>query len=248
MPRPDKNGMIDGYMAVQTVRRSSGRQQERQAEPHTENQDAASNQSGSHDAGEQPRGATFGHTALPTRHDIACYGCGYNFVVTGRLDRVICPKCRTQLATGDKTVCGPFSGTIKTVGTVTIHNGAHVTDSEITASVIRIAGICERTRLQPGKRVELDTGATVDSADLSMVDVLVDPKAQVHLQSELQCRSLHIEGSLNAKVRSHGTVTLCAQASFRGTIEASGLVVEDGARLSAQLAIIPNVNDQKTQE
>lgn len=246
MARSDKNGMIDGYMAVQSVRRKTGHQADEPSAagtaPHGAQQapkDVAAGGREDRSAATVARPAPFGQTALPTRHDISCYGCGYHFVVTGRLDRVICPKCKTELTTGDKTICGPFSGTIETVGTVTIHAGAKVTDSRITASVIRIAGQCEGTQLCPGQRVELETGAALDTARLGEVDVLVARKAEVQLQDDLHCRSLRIEGTLTAQVRTQGLVVLQAGARFRGKLEAAGLVVADGAGLQGELAIRP---------
>ena len=243
MARADKNGMIDGYMAVQSVRRSSGRQQERE---HT---DAPENHPASQSPSNTPHG--FGHTALPTKHEIHCYGCGYQFNVTGSLDRLICPKCKEQLHTGDKTICGPYSGTIQTVGTVTIHSGASVTDSKITASVIRIAGECRKTVLQPGLRVELATGAEVDSAKLDAVDVVINETENVHLETELYCKSLHLMGTLRANVRARETVEIYSEAVFHGKLQSPGLVIEEGAALRGELHIKPNIpqsnseNDQQ---
>ncbi len=244
MARADKNGMIDGYMAVQSVRRSSGRQQERD---HTDPSEAAHQSSPEQQPSQANKPQGFGHTALPTRHQIHCYACGYQFHVTGSLDRLLCPKCREQLHTGDKTICGPFSGTIQTVGSVTIHSGASVTDSTITATVIRIAGECRKTRLQPGLRVELETGARIDSAKLDAVDVVISSNQNVTIDTELYCKSLQLMGTLRADVRAREQVEIQSDAVFHGTLASPRLVVEDGAALRATLHIKPHTpqrNDQ----
>jgi len=154
MPRPDHNGMIDGYSSVQALRRLDGKASPRAKPPEESALDEG--------AAAPPKPAGFGHTALPTRHELICYSCGYAFVVTGRLDKVICPKCRTQLETGDKHIDGAWSGNLKTVGRVYINSGATVTSSSIVAMDIRVAGICRNTRLEPTRHLELDSGAQVE--------------------------------------------------------------------------------------
>jgi len=245
MARADKNGMIDGYMAVQSVRRNSDRQQDRSRPAPGPAEDASPAEtpvSGTPGATGKPH--PFGQTALPTRHDIHCYACGYQFTVSGRLDRVLCPKCKEQLHTGDKTICGPFTGTIQTVGTVTIHSGASVSESEITASIIRIAGTCHKTRLHPGVRIELQTGADIDRARLETVDVVIEAGQVVNIEAELHCRTLHLMGRLRAHVTAREQVLLAAGASFQGRLQAPGLVIEDGAALRADLHIQPHPENQ----
>ena len=239
MARNDKNGMIDGYMAVQSVRRSSDRQHERPRPAEISSEGTAATPPAHATEMAPGKSHAFGHTALPTRHDIHCYACGYQFVHTGKLDRVLCPKCKEQLHTGDKTICGPFTGTIQTVGTVTIHSGAKVTDSEITASVIRIAGECHKTRLHPGIRVELQTGAAVDNAKLDTVDVLIEADQQVGLDAELHCKSLQVMGHLRASVTARECVVIAQGAAFQGRIQSPGLVIEDGAAVRADMHIQP---------
>ena len=245
MARTDKNGMIDGFMAVQSVRRSSGRQHERDRTGTPAHDEAPATTPSTAAPASKPHG--FGHTALPTKHQIHCYACGYQFVATGSLERILCPKCKEQLHTGDKTICGPYSGTIQTVGTVTIHSGAVVTDSVITASVIRIAGECRQTRLQPGIRVELDTGAVVDQAKLEAVDVVIPAKHTVTLETELHCKSLQLMGSLRADVRARERVEMHSSAVFYGKILSPGLIIEDGAALRAELHIGPQPAPENTQ-
>lgn len=240
MARADHNGMIDGYMAVQSVRRNSDRQQDR-PRPSTVAPDQELPDTTSTSVPE--KSLPFGHTAMPTRHNIHCYACGYQFVHSGRLDRVLCPKCREQLHTGDKTICGSYSGTVQTVGTVIIHSGASVTDSCITASVIRIAGECLKTKLNPGIRVELETGAAVDNAKLERVDVLIASGQQISLETELQCKSLTLNGHLRAQVHAREHVALGEASRFQGRIQSPSITIVDGAALRAELEIKPHQND-----
>jgi len=129
-------GMIDGYTSVQAIRHKQEHAKSENipnqaagsvAEPH-----AASAESG----GDLPKKAAIGRTALPTRHAITCYSCGYSFVVTGRLDKIFCPKCREQLETGDYDIEGEWSQDVLTVGKVYVHSGSVVKGARLTANDI----------------------------------------------------------------------------------------------------------------
>jgi len=223
--------MIDGYSSVQALRRLDGKASPRAKPPEESALDEG--------AAAPPKPAGFGHTALPTRHELICYSCGYAFVVTGRLDKVICPKCRTQLETGDKHIDGAWSGNLKTVGRVYINSGATVTSSSIVAMDIRVAGICRNTRLEPTRHLELDSGAQVEIDKLGKQRLVIIEDAKLTFDEPLRCRSLDIHGELQADARPSERAILHPTGMFRGTLHAPRLIVHEGAGLKAHLHIAP---------
>ncbi len=243
MPRSDHSGMIDGFMSVQAVRRSSD------AKPPTHTRPEGD---GPPSDGEPPPVSAripprtpggIGHTALPTRHHLICYDCKYTFILTGRLDKVICPKCKTQLEIGDHYIDSAWSGTVKTVGNVYINSGAVVSSAHIIAARIRIAGICRNARLEPTQNIELDTGAQVEIDKLGSRDIVILEDARIELDEPLRCRSLDIHGELQAEARPSGLVTLHASGVFRGTLYAPRMIVHEGAGLKAFIHIASRAGD-----
>jgi len=235
MPRPDHNGMIDGYTSVQAIRRLDGKRPRVVQSP--QEGSAPGDGSGGPPLDAAPKATTFGHTSLPSRHDLICYSCGYAFVVTGRLDKVLCPKCKTWLETGDKHIDGAWSGTLKTVGRVYINSGATVTSSHIVAADIRVSGTCRNCRLEPTRHLELDSGAQVELDKLGGQRVVIIQDANLKLDEPLRCRSLEVYGELQAEARPSEFAVLHPEAMFRGTLYAPRLIVHEGARIKAFLHI-----------
>jgi cytoskeletal protein CcmA (bactofilin family) len=234
MPRSDHTGMIDGFSSVQALRRLDGKGNPRVKPPVDSAPEPTPDKPAT--AGKP---ASFGHTAMPTRHDIICYSCGYVFVVTGRLDKVICPKCKTQLETGDQHIDGNWTGKVKTVGCVYINSGATVSSSHIVATDIRISGICRNTRLEPTRHLELDSGAQLDLDKLSDKRVVIIEDATLTFDEPLRCRFLTIHGELQADARPEEGGEIRPTGMFRGTLHAPSLIVHDGAGLKAHLHIAP---------
>jgi len=234
MPRPDHTGMIDGFSSVQALRRLDGK-----ASPRAKPPEGSAPDESTAAAPATPKPTTFGHTAMPTRHDLICYSCGYTFVVTGRLDKVICPKCRTQLETGDQYIDGDWSGTLKTVGRVYINSGATVSSSSIVAMDIRVAGICRNTRLEPTRHLELDSGAQVELDKLGKQRLIIIADAKLTFDEPLRCRSLEIRGELQADARPAERAEIHPGGMFRGILHAPRLIVHEGAGLKAHLRITP---------
>ena len=132
MARSDKPGMIDGFMSVQAVRHQGDRapdQKPAKDAPAVEKTEASQS-----DSAQPQKKASIGHTALPSRHELICYSCGYAFVVTGALNKVFCAKCREQLETGDHSIEGEWKQDIRTVGKVHVKQGATVVGATIIAT------------------------------------------------------------------------------------------------------------------
>ena len=231
--------MIDGYTSVQAIRHKQEHGQSENIPTQTRVPVAAPQDAVPESGGDAAKKAAVGRTALPTRHDITCYSCGYSFVVTGRLDKVFCPKCREQLETGDYDIEGEWTQDVLTVGKVYIHSGAVVKGAAITANDIIIAGDCCEANLQPVRHIELESGAVVPTAVLADRKVIIRSGASLSFATVLHCTELEIRCELSASAQPSGLVTIFAGGFFRGSLECRHLVVHDGAGISAELKILP---------
>ena len=246
MAKSDKPGMIDGFMSVQAVRHQDGRKPDGKppddkSPPHTKEETQL--------ASAQPqKKASIGHTALPSRHELVCYSCGYAFVVTGKLSKVFCSKCREDLETGDHTIEGEWKTNIRTVGRVHVKTGATVRNATIIATDIIVGGDCTQATLKPTRRVELDTGALLPPGLLDKHSVLVRAGARLSLDAPLRCSKLDIYGELQASATPTGMVTIHPGGMFRGDLKSAHLTVHDGGGLSAKLHIQPEATEKQDGE
>jgi cytoskeletal protein CcmA (bactofilin family) len=177
---------------------------------------------------------------------LVCYSCQYKFTVTGSLAKLFCPKCREQLESGDHNIEGSWTSDILTVGKVHIKSGAKVVGASIVANDIIVGGDCSEANLKPVRHIELETGAVVSPGVLNNHKVIIRAGAKIALDTPLRCSDLDIYGELHAKAIPTGTVTLFAGGMFRGELNASSLIVNDGGGLSADLKISPVAEKTKT--
>jgi len=237
MPKSDKPGMIDGFMSVQAVRHKGEHKPDDKSPPGKsppEKQEETQS-----DSVPLQKKASIGHTAMPSRHELVCYSCGYAFVVTGKLGKVFCSKCREELETGNHEIEGEWKQDIRTVGRVHIKSGATIDGATVIATDIVIAGDCSKANLQPTRRIELETGAIAPPGVLDAHPVLIRAGARLSLKKPLHCFDLDIHGELQADAAPNGTVTIHPGGMFRGKLKAAHLVVHDGGGLSADLHIKP---------
>jgi len=238
MARPETPGMIDGFMSVQAVRHQGERGPDRK--PSGEDPSAANAAKDAPDSAQTQKKASIGHTALPSRHELICYACGYGFVVTGRLDKVICPRCREQLETGDHHIEGEWQRDLRTVGQVYVHSGASVGEITIMATDIIIAGDCTQAVLKPTRLIELETGGVTDPEALNARRIRIRAGARISLSAPLRCSDLEVYGELQATATPTGIVTIHPGGMFRGHLAAEHLIVHEGGGLNATLRIAPH--------
>ncbi len=232
----DRAKMIDGFASVQAVRRRRPKGADPKYAPTRTRLPAPRKPAGGAKA---PPVAHAARTALPPRYDILCYACAYRFTHTGRMpETVLCPKCREALQTKAYTLDGPWSEPIATVGTVTVAVGAALGAVRIVASKVRIAA-------DPGEAeivcqdLELTGNAAPGLARLSFRDLLVAPEGRCVFTQKLACRKAAVLGRLKARLEAEESLTVGAGATFQGEARTPRLILEDGARLSARLAIVP---------
>ncbi len=234
MPGTDKHGMIDGFSSVQAARRAAEREHPNVPAPLPDEKPMPPPESA-----DTPRAQRLAHTALPTKHHIVCYSCTYTFTLTGRLEKVYCPKCRELLECGDLDVRGPWTRDVKTVGRVTIQPDAVLTRGTIIATDIVVSGDARKADLRPTRRIELAMAAVIRPAQLENRDVYIRPEAKLAFDAPLRCRAIEVAGEVTATLEPAGCITIRAGGLVRGAIKAAHLVVEDGGGLAAHLDIRP---------
>jgi cytoskeletal protein CcmA (bactofilin family) len=174
---------------------------------------------------------------MPTRHEIVCYECGYAFTATGRLDKVFCAKCRTQLVTGSVQIEGNWSEDVKTVGRVEIQPRAVVTKATVTGTDIYIAGDVTDAILKPTRRLELADGAKLSINALRGQQLQICEGAELRYDAPLHCADIEIAGTLRADLYPSGTVTIKPGGCLAGSLHTAHLVVEEGGGLLADIRV-----------
>lgn len=246
MARKSRPKEIDGFTSIQAVRRSGRASRQARLRPSSSHLPERPPQEET--AAPAERKARIGQTALPQKHEIVCYECGYGFSLRGKVDRTYCPKCRCELEFKNITIEGEGSRTVKTIGTVEIASGAVVTGGEIIANNVVIAGDATAVDIRAVNRLELDRGARYDVSRGEIKDLVIRERGKFRFTRRIACRDLDIRGELNAKVAAQGRVTVHAGGLLKGEIGGAHLCVEDGGGLSIKADIRPQQGSGKPPE
>ena len=172
MPRSHRPTVIDGFTSIQAVKRSSSRNPHDKDAPEQAPAPAEPKQRASVKA-------RIGHTAMPRKHEIVCYECGYAFTLQGRVDKTYCPKCRTELQRIDHTLNAQWSGSVKTIGTVTVPEGIALRGGNITACDVVLCGDAKGVTIKASRRIEFGTGGLLDPRHVTCRDILVPDHPQL---------------------------------------------------------------------
>lgn len=180
-----------------------------------------------------------GRTAAPSRQDIFCYECGYAFTVTGRPPTIICPKCRHTLDQADYTLEGEYSASVKTTGAIRLAPGALLRGGTLIARDISLAGAMDGGTVRALRRLVLETGAVFDIERISAPELVVRAGVVVRFAGTRAFRLLEIEGEVKGDLEVSGLLVVKSGGHFLGRARADRMIVEEGAGLSAELAVFP---------
>ena len=195
--------------------------------------------SGGTSGGPVPIASRINHTALPTKHEIMCYECGYEFQLTGRTPTTHCPKCRKMLEIKDHIINGEWSETVKTAGKVDILSDAVIRSGKIMATDIRLSGRVEGGQLQAYRWLELNAGAVFDEKAIEPRNLRIGPGANVVLKRGLSLRDLEVHGVLKADVTAEGSVMIKTSGCLKGSLSSAHLTVEEGGGIKGRVRIEP---------
>lgn len=184
-------------------------------------------------------GGRYSHTAMPTKTEVLCYACGYRFFATGKTQRLLCPKCRTELNQGDFQIDGTHADAVKTVGRVHVGPDGILSGTTITARVICLEGRVEGAELHGYAAIELGGRPHCVPEELNTPHLVILEHASVAFKRKLRCRDLTVRGTLSGSVEAAGTVTIQAGGHLKGTLKTGHLMVEEGGGLSAGCTIDP---------
>ncbi|MBM4148864.1 MAG: polymer-forming cytoskeletal protein [Lentisphaerae bacterium] len=232
MPPSSEVNVIDGFASVQAVRHSRGRGPEPDRTPQPDRQAAPPRQ-------EPQDGPRIGHTIVPLKRDLVCYGCNYAFVLTGRFDRTFCPKCRMELDLTDHVIEREFTGTLKTLGRIEIRHGAVLREADIVAGDAVVLGDAAAASIRACRAIELCLGGRFDQDRIFAPSIVVASGNRLSPQKPFSCGDLDIEGTLNAQVYSSGTVRIRRGGALNGELHARHLVLEEGGGLRARTFLLP---------
>jgi cytoskeletal protein CcmA (bactofilin family) len=238
MVRTKSPTVIGGLASVRAVRRAdnSGNAQEFKTRPSQnklpkEDKEAAERKKKKTVASHAKR------TAMPEKHEMLCYECGYPFVIHGIIRNVICPKCHLTLCADDITINNEWDNDIKTVANVIIKKEAIVKPCDIIARDITIAGNAKAASMQIGHILNIEKGAQLDFKKIRFKELVIKQKAKISLKNDLSCRNIEVAGTIKGNITSNGIVTIKSGGLLQGSLTATHLIVEDGGGLKAELKI-----------
>jgi cytoskeletal protein CcmA (bactofilin family) len=234
LTQPGDVSVIDGYTSVQAIRHSKGRgrapsEPAAPPPPEPEPQKPAS-----------PDRLRIGHTIVPLRRSLVCYNCGYRFVLTGKFSKTYCPKCRHELDLTDHVIEHEFSGTLKTLGRVEIRPDSILSEATVIAGDVVVLGDATGASIEACGTVELCLGARFDLGRLRTPTLVISRGSRIEPDADLNCENLEIDGLLNARVYSSGTVTVHSGGVLAGELHGRHLCVEEGAGLTARVSVRPD--------
>ncbi|MDP6525391.1 MAG: polymer-forming cytoskeletal protein [Kiritimatiellia bacterium] len=237
MPRSDKPPMIDGLTSVRAVRRTG----KNIAEPRTRSSanklpGAGKKKAGAGDSPVKPA-KRIGKTAVPVRHDITCYECGYGFPIHGRLHKVICPKCHEALIVDDHCIEDRCTYDITTIGAIEVGPKAVVSDCRLIAGAVKVAGNIKDVTAITCENLTLLEGAKCNIAKVTTKNLSVGKNGKFTFTKRITCKNLDIEGNLKAKIDVNGEATIRPGGILRGEFRGEKLTIEDGGALSAKLVL-----------
>lgn len=190
------------------------------------------------------------HTALPTKHEIRCYECGYEFQLTGRTPTTHCPKCRKMLEIKEYTIDGEWSETVRTAGAIHVTGTAVISEGELIATDIILEGQLDGGVLKAYRWLELGASATFAEKDVSGRDLRVAAGAEVVLRRKATYTNVELHGVLKAKLHASGKVTIKSTGFLQGELHAAHLCVEEGGGLKAKVRVakselVPEKNESE---
>ncbi|MDA1043732.1 MAG: polymer-forming cytoskeletal protein [Verrucomicrobia bacterium] len=229
--------VIDGFRSVQAVKRAGGGSQEAKTRapstrlPEKKRIDKPSDASSAK--------TRIGHTAMPARHELTCYECGFEFILTGRLDDTFCSKCRKALKATNHVIAGEWSHDIRTLGTIEVRPEAQVAAVNLMCGNLLLDGDVEACDVTVCRTATFRKAAKFDLDKMRLTDVVVSEASRLSIRRLFECRHLELCGAMNTRLHAQGRVTLKAGSTFKGELHAATLDVQEGAALKANLCIGP---------
>jgi len=228
---------IDGFSSVQAVKRSknSGK-----ARTHSSGDKlpALKKPEPVKDEGSKSAAKRISRSIIPEKFSITCYECKYVFTLQGRVIDNFCPKCHEKLLAKDVVIDKEWSDDVKTIGRVEIKKGASFKKQcRIVTRDLLLAADASDADLTVHNKLELSRGAGFNVKATTIHSLLIVKGSSLAMKGRIECESMEVLGTFTGTIAASKTVTIEKGGSFKGSLEAPGLVVRDGAALNAKLKI-----------
>jgi hypothetical protein len=183
------------------------------------------------------KAARIGRTALPTKHEIICYECGYAFQSTGHVHNLRCSKCKKLLDQADYTIDTECREPVRTTGNIRLAASGVLISGALVGRDVTLAGRIEGGTVKANRRLELEAGAVFDPDLLTAPDLKIGCGLSLTLKGKKMYRHVEVCGELDAQLAASGVVTVRAGGHLKGLLLGHHLVVEEGGGLTAQVEI-----------
>lgn len=244
MSKNRKVNTLDSYATIRAVARTKPGSSPAPAEPGAE----STAPPGSLGEELQKAGVRVARTAVPAKHQIVCYECGYRFQVHGRVKTTNCPKCRVLLDLADHIIDTEWMETVKTAGTIRLAPSGVLKSGDLIGADVIIEGIIEGGRARAWRVIELGAGAIFSEKAVSGIDLRIAAGAEFKFKQPAKYHDVEVLGTLHASLEATGLVTVRPGGLLGGDVCAEHLVVEDGGGLKANLQIGPKPVDAPEDE
>ena len=226
-----KTKVVSGYATLKAAQRAAEHTRDKNAEkaPPPEKQDRSQ--------GPEKIGTHIGHTAMPTKLDIVCYSCSYEFKMSGRTPSTHCPKCRAVVDLSDYTIDSTWTGSVRTGGKIFITSDGVLISGELIAGDIRLEGELKGGRLKATRELQLGPGAKFTDDRVSAQNLNILAGAKITCRGTIEYQNVTVSGTLKANLKASGLVTIKTGGTFSGSLQAEHLQVEDGGGLKAKLTV-----------
>ncbi len=238
MPSREKAKLIDGFVTLRATQRH-GLERRYASKPVAEEPPEEPTTKSAGDAQKKASPSGIGRTVMPTRYEIVCYSCGFQFVMRGKAESTQCPKCGARLGLNDETVTGVFTGELITAGKVVVKQGAILEAGKIVANDIVLEGSVKKTTIKAFKTLTLTKTATIPETAFEARNLHVTEGASFRFEQPRKFTDVEIAGKLEADIEAAGMVTLHPTGHLRGRLKTAHLIMEDGAGLNADVTLVP---------
>lgn len=238
MPKRRQSELVGGYEVFKALNQAQQKAAKRGGKRRDSSNGRGSDSGSGKSRQKSGMASNIGHTALPPKHRLVCFECGYKFEITGHTESIQCPKCRVEISLRDVTIDKNWTESIKTGGSIEIKKGAVIKGGELIAKNVLLNGRLEGGSINAYNRLIVQADGVYDEERIEAMDLLIEPDATVKIKNTAHFENLHISGTLSAKkVCVAELISVGRGALLSGTFEAKRLQLEEGGGLKAKVKI-----------